>query len=272
MPELPEVETVRLGLEKQLLGVTVEQITVRQGSLRWPVPLSLADKMQGQQFRKISRRGKYLLFDMSNGVMLAHLGMSGVLWVCPQQEALKKHDHVIFNLAEGLSLRYHDPRRFGCIDWVEGDPYQHRLLKHLGPEPLESGFDAKYLYSSLQKQKRAIKSAIMDHKLVVGIGNIYAAEALFALRIHPQTPANTLSYAQCCDLVHQSRALLQSAIKQGGTTLRDFINPEKKPGYFKQSLAVYGRKGQPCHICGESICSVVIGQRASAFCAQCQKI
>ncbi|MEC8978297.1 MAG: bifunctional DNA-formamidopyrimidine glycosylase/DNA-(apurinic or apyrimidinic site) lyase [Pseudomonadota bacterium] len=271
MPELPEVETVCAGLQPYV-GEKVVNVTIRQPSLRWAVPDVLKSCLNGLKIKRLSRRGKYLLFEFQTGYLMVHLGMSGCLYIESAEAEWKKHDHIFIKLESGFEMRYHDPRRFGSMHWVEGDPMRHRLLVRLGPEPLTEAFSAHYLYSRIKGKKKSIKATIMDHHVVVGVGNIYAAESLFYSGIHPLRPCSSLSLKSCAELVKVIKQKLQEAIKQGGTTLRDFRGSDNRPGYFKQSLAVYAREGLSCHQCGAVIESVCISQRASAYCPSCQPL
>jgi len=269
MPELPEVETTRKGIEPFLLKQCFKAIRVHQPSLRWPVPDTLKSLIN-LQIESITRRGKYILVAVGDSSVLIHLGMSGSLRLCSTSDALRKHDHVEFDLPDNYTLRYHDPRRFGSILVADGDPMEHPLLSRLGPEPLSDGFDGYHLFRESRKRKTAIKNFIMDSHIVVGVGNIYASEALFMSGIRPGRAASRLSLAQCQSLADNIKTVLSSAIDKGGTTLRDFVNSEGNPGYFSQSLSVYGRDGEPCHRCDSKIKSKVIGQRSSFYCPTCQ--
>ena len=272
MPELPEVETVARGIAQHIVDQHITQVEVRDGRLRWPVDIDLDHRMTGQRFISVSRRGKYLLLYTQSGCLIIHLGMSGALYLTSATAPLKKHDHILFTLRSGQVLRYHDPRRFGSMHWTTHPPLEHPLLASLGPEPLSTDFDGSYLHSIARQKRRAIKVFIMDAHVVVGVGNIYASEALFLAQIHPETPASHLDLAACSRLVDAIRLLLKRSIAQGGTTLRDFVNIDSKPGYFKQSLAVYGRQGEPCHTCQTPIVNIKLGQRATCFCPQCQPV
>ena len=270
MPELPEVETTLRGLQPQLLGETIEQLVVRQAQLRWPIPVTLADHIAQQTIQALSRRGKYLLIHLASGTILCHLGMSGSFRITSPQSPLRRHDHVDFILSHHKILRYHDPRRFGAILWIEQTPDEHPLLRKLGIEPLANEFCGEYLYQASRLRKTAIKAFLMNHQIVVGIGNIYATEALFLAKINPKVPANALTSNQYEILTMCIKQVLTEAITAGGTTLRDFVNSDGNAGYFAQKLHVYGRATQPCFDCKTPIQSVVISQRSSAFCPQCQ--
>ncbi|MCK9608630.1 MAG: bifunctional DNA-formamidopyrimidine glycosylase/DNA-(apurinic or apyrimidinic site) lyase [Methylomonas sp.] len=270
MPELPEVETSRRGIAPHILGKTFKQIIVRQPKLRWPVPDSLISTLPGLALLRIERRGKYLLLTTKAGTLLLHLGMSGNLRICDPRQPLLKHDHADFIFTDDTILRFNDQRRFGVILWTSAPVEQHALLAGLGPEPLSEAFNAEFLLQHCQNRRIPIKSLIMDSHIVVGVGNIYASESLFLAGLHPNRPAGELDLANCQWLCESIKTVLQRAIEQGGTTLRDFINAQGKPGYFQQSLSVYGRAGLACSQCAEPIQQVKIGQRASYFCATCQ--
>ncbi|WP_193213365.1 bifunctional DNA-formamidopyrimidine glycosylase/DNA-(apurinic or apyrimidinic site) lyase [Luteolibacter marinus] len=272
MPELPEVETTRRGIEPHLLGRQVREVIVRHRGLRLPVPESL-ESITGDRFTRIDRRSKYLIMALErNGHLLVHLGMSGSLRIAEPSAAFKKHDHIALALDSGKQLRFHDPRRFGIfLHLPEGDPLQHPLLRDLGPEPLGEGFTPAHLATGCAGRKAAIKSVIMDAKLVVGVGNIYASEALFRAGIRPSMPACRISKPRLAKLVDAIRRVLTESIEQGGTTLRDFTNSDGEPGYFRQRLFVYDRKGEPCRICGSPIRHAVMGQRSTYWCPKCQK-
>lgn len=271
MPELPEVETTRRGLAPHIEGSEVIEVTVRQPSLRWPVPGNLAAKLEGQVIQSIQRRGKYLLFKNTQGTLIGHLGMSGSMRICSADSEVKKHDHVDIRMANGKILRYHDPRRFGFLLWTEEDPLQHKMLNKLGPEPLSEQFTGKLLHQLSRKRRVPVKNFIMDSHVVVGVGNIYASESLFNAGIRPTRPAGKVSLAAYEQLAEIIRIVLARSIEQGGTTLKDFVNSDGQPGYFAQQLNVYGRAGQACPQCQTSIKSKVIGQRNSFYCPGCQK-
>lgn len=271
MPELPEVETTLRGLTPHLSGQRIAQIIVRNPHLRWPVPQNLPALLRGQSIRKMQRRAKYLLLECDSGTLILHLGMSGSLRVLPANTPAEKHDHFDLLLDNGTLMRLRDPRRFGAVLWHEGDIAQHPLLAKLGPEPLLQDFTAAYLYRVTRKRGAAVKLAIMDSHVVVGVGNIYASESLFRAGIRPQLAAGKLSLPRCARLVQTIRETLAAAIKQGGSTLRDFVDSNGKPGYFQQSYRVYGRTGEPCRVCGSAIKQIVQGQRSTFYCPQCQK-
>lgn len=269
MPELPEVETSRRGIEPHLVGATVLHAVVRNPRLRWPVSpeiLSLSD----QPVLSVQRRAKYLLLELPQGWIIIHLGMSGSLRVLAEELPAEKHDHVDLVLSNGKVLRYTDPRRFGAWLW-ETDLVASRVLAHLGPEPLSDAFSAQWLQEKSQRKRIPIKQWLMDNKLVVGVGNIYASESLFAAGILPDRMACQLSEEEAQRLVKCIKQVLQRSIEQGGTTLRDFLQSDGKPGYFAQELQVYGRAGEPCRHCGTAIQSGRHGQRSTYWCPQCQK-
>lgn len=271
MPELPEVETTRLGL-LSLLNQTVAQVIIRQPALRWMIPADLSSTLSQKKLLGLRRRAKYILADFENGTLLLHLGMSGRILLLERDSPPGKHDHFDVQFTHGSVLRLCDPRRFGAVLWAGDRPQQHALLKNLGPEPLDSdGFHAHYLHRQLRHKKSAIKQAIMDSHLVVGVGNIYASESLFRARIHPETPAHQLSLADCEKLVQEIKSTLEDALKAGGSSLRDFRAADGRPGYFQQEYFVYGRTGQHCLVCGTSIQCVRLGQRSTFFCSQCQR-
>lgn len=270
MPELPEVETTLRGIAPHVVGRSVTELVVRQPRLRWPVPADLAALLAGRRLRAARRRGKYLLLDFGSGHALIHLGMSGSLRIVNADEPPSYHDH--FDLVFGKqALRYCDPRRFGCLLWMEGEPELHKLLAELGPEPLAEGFTAEYLYARSRKRSQAVKQFIMDSKIVVGVGNIYANESLFMAGIKPIRKAGSLTRKECEDLVRDIKFVLQRSIDQGGTTLRDFVGGDGKPGYFKQQLLVYGRGGEPCSRCKKLLKEVRMNDRTTVYCVACQR-
>jgi formamidopyrimidine-DNA glycosylase len=272
MPELAEVETTRRGICSHVVGQAIAKIIVRQGQLRWPVPTQLIQILPNQQFATLVRRGKYLLFSSDSGTMIVHLGMSGCLRIVDMNEPVRKHDHVDIVFKNGYCLRYTDPRRFGSILWTSGDPLGHKLLSHLGPEPLSSVFNDKYLLRQVERRYVPIKSFIMNSQVVVGVGNIYATESLFRAGIHPLLPAANLSLEQSKKLVKAIKEVLRNAIKQGGTTLRNFLKSDGKPGYFRQHLQVYGRAGKSCLVCDTKLILIKINQRSTVYCPSCQVI
>jgi len=271
MPELPEVETVKRGLEHYAQGQVIEKTIIRQYQLRWPINRKLNSLLKQQRIHNIRRRGKYLLLALDNGTLIMHLGMSGRIHIIPSETKPEKHDHVDIILSNGQCLRFTDPRRFGAIIWTTRAAEQHKLLKSLGPEPLTDDFNADYLYQKTRKRKTCIKSLIMNSKIVVGVGNIYANEALFNSKIKPNKTAQRLTVKQCNLLVTQIKLVLENACKAGGTTLKDFISTEGKPGYFQQQLKVYGRKGQPCYDCKQPLIAIRISDRSTVYCKHCQK-
>lgn len=273
MPELPEVETTLRGIEPHISQQTINKVIVRQTKLRWLIPDNLNQILAGETVKHCQRRAKYLLIQFTTGVLIIHLGMSGSLRIFrqPIPEA-QKHDHVDFIFNNGTCLRYHDPRKFGAILWYAGVAEHHHLLKNLGIEPLERQFNARYLHHKLSKQTRAIKLAIMDNAIVVGIGNIYANESLFQAGISPQKPAQSLTLDECKQLVTAIKLILKKAIQAGGSTLKDFVDSEGKSGYFQQQYHVYGRHHQPCHQCGQPIHKITLGQRGTFYCPICQPI
>jgi formamidopyrimidine-DNA glycosylase len=270
MPELPEVETTLRGLEPHLKGQSVVKLVVRNRRLRWPIPSGLEAKLRGQTLLGMRRRAKYLLLEFPHGHLLSHLGMSGSLRLLTGDLTPQKHDHFDLAFANGMCLRYHDPRRFGLLLWTKREPAMHRLIRHLGPEPLSDKFTGEYLYRLAQKRKAAVKNFIMDGRIVVGVGNIYASEALHRAGIHPTRPAGRISLARYQNLASIIKIVLAEAIAAGGTTLKDFLNSAGLPGYFAQKLLVYGREGLPCGTCLSLIRNLTVGQRASFYCPKCQ--
>ncbi|MBB3169895.1 bifunctional DNA-formamidopyrimidine glycosylase/DNA-(apurinic or apyrimidinic site) lyase [Simiduia aestuariiviva] len=271
MPELPEVETSRRGIAPHIEGRRVSALVVRNGRLRWPVPADLPASVEGLKVKSVARRGKYLLLAFSRGHLIIHLGMSGSLRMVAPDEPAGYHDHIDLCFGRSLALRYTDPRRFGCWLWTEEDVSAHKLLADLGPEPLSSDFDAHYLFTRSRGRKQNLKNFIMDSHLVVGVGNIYANEALFLAGLRPRAAAGSLTRAKAERLVVQIKAVLSAAIEQGGTTLKDFVGGDGKPGYFKQQLFVYGRGGEPCRICHTPLKEVRVNNRATVYCAECQR-
>ena len=268
MPELPEVETTKTSL-LPLIEQKVISVEVRQSSLRWPIPEDI-QKLIGQKLLKLTRRSKYILAEFEHDSMLWHLGMSGSFRLCEPHTELRKHDHLIIQF-EDIELRYHDPRRFGCILWLDQNA-QTKLIDTLGPEPLSDAFNADYLASKFKKKNVAAKVAIMDNHMVVGVGNIYATESLFNLGIHPAQPASSLSMQQIEKLVAEIKRILKQAIDLGGSTLRDYSNAMGENGYFQQTLLAYGRAGEMCVNCETTLENLKLGQRASVFCPQCQPL
>lgn len=271
MPELPEIETILRGLTPHIQGATIEKAIIRTHQLRWPIP-DLNPFISMQTIIDVSRRGKYLLVRLKTGTILFHLGMSGRLCLLTDFRPPQRHDHVDIVFNDKQILRYTDPRRFGAILWTPDCPLQHPLLKNLGVEPLTDELTDDYLLQRTAHRSKAIKPFIMDNKIVVGIGNIYAAESLFLAGIHPAMPAGLLTKIQARRLIDVIKKVLSRAITKGGTTLKDFVNSEGHPGYFAQQLLVYGRAGLPCVTCGETLQSTVLGQRSTVFCAHCQSV
>lgn len=269
MPELPEVETTRRGIAPALIGETVSAVVLRTEKLRWPLDPQLGAWMTGQRLREVRRRAKYLLFMFDDGCLLVHLGMSGSLRIFTRDTMPGKHDHVDLVFAGGQVLRLTDPRKFGAVLWTD-DPEQHRLLLKLGPEPLDNEFSGDYLHRRSRHRKMAVKPFVMGQQIVVGVGNIYASEALFRARIRPDRPAGSISLARYRRLAGVIKDVLDEAIAAGGTTLQDFQQSDGRPGYFKQELQVYGRAGEPCRVCSRPIRSVRLGQRSTFFCGSCQ--
>lgn len=269
MPELPEVETTKNGLAPHIVGKRITAVNIYQPLLRWPIAEE-AKALVGVTSGEIRRRAKYMLWEFPTGSLVMHLGMSGTMRVVSAQSGLKKHDHFEVVFDDNSALRFNDPRRFGAILWQpSGETLS--VLSQLGPEPLSDDFDGKYLHTALSKRKGAIKNAIMDNKVVVGVGNIYASESLFMSGIHPKRAANKVSLARCNLLAGFIKAVLEKAIGEGGTTLKDFTQTDGSPGYFAQQLNVYGRADQPCNQCGSLIKKQVIGQRSSFYCPKCQR-
>lgn len=271
MPELPEVETIRKGIEPYLLDQQIVKITIREKNLRWPIPLEIESLLNKATIEKIERRGKYLLISTSAGTLILHLGMSGHLRILPMDTPLKKHDHVDITLTNQIILRLNDPRRFGAVLFTEDDPLDHPLLAKLGPEPLTSSFSADYLSTLAKNRKVAVKSFIMNNHVVTGVGNIYATESLFCARLHPEKSVSKIHYKQYETLVTCIKTILQKAIKAGGTTLKDFFNSNGSRGLFKVHLNAYGRKELPCLRCKTILKETRLGQRSTVYCPRCQK-
>ena len=271
MPELPEVETTRRGIEPLLVGRRVRALVVRNRRLRWPIPATLGRVLPGQRIQTVTRRAKYLLLSLDRGTLIIHLGMSGSLRVLPAATAPDKFDHVDMVLEDGHCLRLRDPRRFGALLWTTRDPGQHKLLKHIGLEPFDPKCTGDYLYRAAHKRTVAIRDLLLNGRIIAGIGNIYANEALFSAGIRPQLAAGRVSRARCTQLVAAVRATLTQAIDAGGTTLRDFQRADGKPGYFQQKLRVYGRAARPCPRCRQPIRALSLGQRRVFYCPKCQK-
>jgi len=270
VPELPEVETTLRGIAPVLKGQRIDAMVIRNPALRWPIPVAVQQAV-GQQVHDLQRRAKYLLIELESGGLLCHLGMSGSLRICEPDTPLKKHDHFDIVLASEQCIRYHDPRRFGALLWWDAPALEHPLLKDLGPEPLQSGFSGEHLWQRSRGLRVAVKNFIMNGKVVVGVGNIYASEALFMAGIHPSRAAGRVSKERYKALAEAIRDVLGRAIRQGGTTLRDFQNSAGEPGYFAQDLLVYERGGKGCFQCNSPIKRKVIGQRSSYYCSRCQR-
>ncbi len=270
MPELPEVETTRRGISSYILHHKVHAFKVREPRLRWPVPTALAKILPGQRIDSIKRRAKYLLLGAETGTLIIHLGMSGSLHIVAAKLAPETHDHVDIIMDNGQCLRLRDPRRFGAVLWTTQDPCQHPLLRHIGPEPLTKSFSGNYLYRASRKRRCAIKTLLMNARIVAGVGNIYANEALYHAGIRPGWAAGRLSHQDCGALAMAVKSTLKQAIRAGGTTLKDFTNSVGQPGYFGQSLQVYGRQDRPCMRCASPIKRKIIAQRASYYCPKCQ--
>ncbi|QKT04197.1 bifunctional DNA-formamidopyrimidine glycosylase/DNA-(apurinic or apyrimidinic site) lyase [Ectothiorhodospiraceae bacterium 2226] len=271
MPELPEVETTARGIRPLLTGRRVAALVVRNPRLRWPVPADLARTLPGQRVTGVARRAKYLLLRLEHGTLILHLGMSGSLRVIPADTPPGTHDHVDLVLDDGQALRLRDPRRFGCVLWTAEADAAHPLLRDLGPEPLSEGFAGDYLWGRARGRRVEIKPFLMDSRIVVGVGNIYANEALFIAGIHPLRAAGRISRARYRVLAEAIRAVLEAAIVQGGTTLRDFAASDGKPGYFQLALKVYGRPHLPCPRCATPIRHIQQGQRSTFYCPSCQR-
>lgn len=269
MPELPEVEVSRMGIAPHLEGQTIDKIIVRQPQLRWPVPATVQTAM-GQEILSVTRRAKYLFINTAPGSIILHLGMSGKLRVIDQKAEVQKHDHLDICLSSGQCLRFNDARRFGACLWQGKDDAPDALLTHLGPEPLTDEFDGDHLHKLSRNKQVAVKNFIMDNKVVVGVGNIYANESLYLAGIDPRRAAGRVSQKRYLELGKIIKQVLVRAIEQGGTTLKDFTRADGSPGYFAQELQVYGRKGEACHTCGEEIQSITIGQRNTFYCPNCQ--
>jgi formamidopyrimidine-DNA glycosylase len=271
MPELPEVETTRRGVEPFVVGRRIVALAVHEPRLRWRVPEELPAQLAGQRVERAGRRAKYLLIELSGGTLLLHLGMSGSLRVLPAETPRVVHDHLDLVLDSGLALRFNDPRRFGSLHYTTGDPQTHPLLASLAPEPFDPAFDAEYLWKITRRRRVAIKQLIMNSRLVVGVGNIYANEALYRARIRPRRAAKSLKLPEVRRLVRAIRAVLTLAIRVGGTTLRDYVGADGSPGYFRQRLYVYERTGKPCRNCRAPIRALVQGQRSTYYCPSCQR-
>lgn len=270
MPELPEVETSRRGIAPWVLNQQVRDVVVRDRRLRWPVPADIDQILPGQVIQSLTRRAKYLLFETDAGTALLHLGMSGSLRIIDVEEPAGKHDHVDIQFDSGKALRFRDPRRFGSLLWTD-KPQEHDLLRYLGPEPLSQDFGGDYLWQKARGRRVSIKPFIMNSAVVVGVGNIYASEALFLAGIHPKRRADRISTTRMHRLAASIKSVLEKAIEAGGTTLRDFHGGDGEPGYFRPKLEVYGREGEPCRRCARAITVAVLGQRSTFYCKNCQR-
>ena len=271
MPELPEVETTRRGIEPHVVGRRIDRLLIHDRRLRWPVDGAISATVAGRSIRRAGRRAKYLLLETDAGTLILHLGMSGSLRVLPLTTPRIAHDHVDIELDSGQTLRFNDPRRFGSLLFTADDPESHPLLRGLAPEPLETKFDGAYLWRITRGRSVAIKQLVMNSRLVVGVGNIYASEALFRARIRPRRQARSLKLQDCARLVRAIKSTLTMAVKVGGTTLRDYVGADGNPGYFRQKLFVYERAGKPCRVCHRKIRHFTQGQRSTYWCAHCQK-
>lgn len=271
MPELPEVETTCIGISPYIKGKTVTEVTVRNRQLRWPVPRGLKNKLVDHVINGVERRAKYLLLRFDHGCLIMHLGMSGSLRIITDGSPPQKHDHIDLTFNSGTVLRFRDPRKFGSVHWTDDDPLGHFLLTHLGPEPLSNELDGYYLYTKSRGRKQSVKTFIMDSRIVVGVGNIYASESLFSAGILPKRQAGKISRERYEKLAGAIKQVLEKSISVGGTTLRDFASGEGQPGYFAQELKVYDREGEPCWNCGSPVKQCRTGQRSTYYCAQCQR-
>lgn len=271
MPELPEVETARRGIAPRLAGRRLAGIVVRNAALRWPVPPELARKLPGCRVTAVRRRGKYLLLDCGAGTLIVHLGMSGSLRLVPAGAPATPHEHVDLVLEDGTALRLRDPRRFGAVLWTEDEPLAHPLLARLGPEPLTAAFSGAALHRATRGRRASVKSVLMDSRVVAGVGNIYASEALFRAGLRPGRAAGRLTLAQCGRLAAAVKVTLRAALRAGGTSLRDFVDTDGNLGYFQLRLWVYGRAGEPCRACGTPIRERRLGQRSTFWCPRCQR-
>jgi formamidopyrimidine-DNA glycosylase len=279
MPELPEVEITRRGL-LPVISQTVAQVVIRNASMRWPIPAHLPETLHNKKLLNLTRRAKYIFADFGDasgnmiipaGTLLLHLGMSGRICLLERNYPPEKHDHFDIVFGDGRVLRLRDPRRFGAVLWAGDKPNEHMLISVLGPEPLEAGFNAQYLYESIRSRTAAIKVTIMDSHLVVGVGNIYASESLFRARIHPERPAKRLTLKQCGTLVAEIKSTLNDSLIAGGSSLRDFFGADGNPGYFQQEYFVYGRTNEPCKVCAKPIKNIRLGQRSTFYCEKCQR-
>ena len=270
MPELPEVETTIRGIEPYVVQKKITRVVVREPRLRWPVPDGLEGLVSGHLVERVFRRAKYILMSVGRGHLLLHLGMSGSLRLSPMDNPPGPHDHIELQIENEWKLRLRDPRRFGCVLYLEGNPHEHPLLASLGPEPISDEFDGDYLHAISRKRSVAVKNFLMNSKVVVGVGNIYASEALYGAGIHPLRQAGRISRKRYDLLADNVKKTLNMAIEAGGTTLQDFVSALGTPGYFRHELQVYDRENQPCFQCGLDISRIVIGQRSSYYCKNCQ--
>ncbi|MGH8141855.1 MAG: bifunctional DNA-formamidopyrimidine glycosylase/DNA-(apurinic or apyrimidinic site) lyase [Steroidobacteraceae bacterium] len=270
MPELPEVETTRRGIERAARGARIRELRIYDHRLRWPIDREMVGRVAGERLTAVGRRAKYLLLKLEHGTLFLHLGMSGSLRFLPADTPLRKHDQFDLLLESGSTLRLNDPRRFGSLHYTAEDPARHRLLRALAPEPFDTAFDADYLQRITRGRRAAIKQVLMNGRLVSGVGNIYANEALFRARINPRRAAGRLARTDCARLVHAVRAALTAAIRAGGTTLRDYVGTDGHAGSFRQKLYVYERDGRPCRVCATLIRKITQGQRTSYYCPKCQ--
>ena len=270
MPELPEVETTCNGIRNAITGKKIIGILVRNHKLRWPISPTIETDIKEQYITKVTRRAKYILMHLEKGTLILHLGMSGRLHIVHSDSTIKKHDHVDIILYDNTCIRYNDARRFGSIHWTIDPPDKHLLIKNLGVEPLHQDFNATYLLRACKNKKTSIKQLLMNQYIVVGIGNIYACETLYLAQVDPQKIAKTMTVPEIEKIIYFSKIILENAIKAGGTTLKDFRKIDGKPGYFQNTLNVYGRVNAPCHSCGTNIQKITQGQRSTFFCHICQ--
>lgn len=270
MPELPEVETTRRGIAPHIENQTVNSVIVRERRLRWPIPSNFANTVTGHKVLRVHRRAKYLLFELGQGAFMIHLGMSGSLRIVDTDTPPQKHDHVDFIFSNGRCLRFNDPRRFGSVLWLDNNDQEHSLLNNLGPEPFADEFSGDYLFTQSRKKKCAVKTFIMDNHVIVGVGNIYANEALFKAGIRPRKAAGRVTRAQYHTLTKNIIKVLKASIEMGGTTLKDFVGSDGQPGYFQQTLNVYGRAEESCRKCKTQIKLIRLGQRSTFYCPSCQ--
>ncbi len=270
MPELPEVETTKNAIAPIIKNQIIQNVIIHQKQLRWPIDRIITQTLPNDTFTNIKRRGKYLLLETKQGTLIIHLGMTGCLKYLPWETPLIKHDHFEIKLKSKITVRYNDPRKFGFILWTTEPTELHPLLSKLGPEPLTQSFNTKYLFTKCLASSRPIKNLIMDNTVVVGVGNIYATESLFTAKILPHRKSNTLQENEVSLLVKEIKKILKKSINAGGTTLKDFYSPDGKPGYFKQKLQIYGKKGENCYLCNANINKIVLAQRTTTYCPNCQ--